>query len=243
MVSTTIAFEKDNVQPPVYIAGSFTDWAPIEMRFESTAADGSTKNVFSYKTELEPGDYQYKFRLGPGDWWVLDESNPTANDEQGNINNVISVKAQVSGSPPEEISRPGAPILNTKGAHIIEDEPDHPSEDRLLPQHEAIEPYPPAGEVMSNLLDSHHAKDSGVKQVHFDEAAGKVTEDIVATRKDSIPDFAPPPYSIAASGTIPPPAAEAANAVPPEKQPSEPVANSKPGTKTKSFISRICTAR
>ncbi|KIW90523.1 uncharacterized protein Z519_09170 [Cladophialophora bantiana CBS 173.52] len=243
MVSTTIVLEKDNVQPPVYIAGSFTDWSPIEMRFESTAADGSTKNIFSYKIELEPGDYQYKFRLGPGDWWILDESSPTANDEHGNVNNVISVEAQVSGCPSEEISRPAAPILNTKGSPIIEDEPDHPSEDRLPPEHEAIEPYPPAGEVMSNLLDSHHAKDGGVKQVHFDEAAGKLTEDIVATRKDSIPDFAPPPYSIAADGTIPPLAAQATSAVSPEKQPPETVGNSKPGTKTKSFISRICTTR
>ena len=27
--------------------------------------------------EAEEGDYQYKFRLGPGDWWTLDESKPT----------------------------------------------------------------------------------------------------------------------------------------------------------------------
>lgn len=24
--------------------------------------------------DVEEGEYQYKFRLGPGDWWVLDET-------------------------------------------------------------------------------------------------------------------------------------------------------------------------
>jgi hypothetical protein len=77
MVSTLITFEKDNVQPPVFVAGSFTGWAPIEMSFKTSELNGSSKNVFSYMTNLSPGDYQYKFRLGTGDWWVLDESLPT----------------------------------------------------------------------------------------------------------------------------------------------------------------------
>ena len=71
MVPTTITFEEDNVHPPVFVAGSFTDWNPTEMAYDSV------KNIFSYKLELDPGKYQYKFRLGPGDWWVLDESAPT----------------------------------------------------------------------------------------------------------------------------------------------------------------------
>jgi hypothetical protein len=77
MVSTTITFEKDNVQPPVYVAGSFTEWSPVEMEYETTESNGSVQNKFSYKAALNPGEYQYKFRLGPGDWWALDESGPT----------------------------------------------------------------------------------------------------------------------------------------------------------------------
>ena len=77
MASTTITFEKDNVQPPVFVAGSFTDWSPIEMTHETTKSNGSLKNSFSYKASLNPGEYQYKFRLGAGDWWVLDESGQT----------------------------------------------------------------------------------------------------------------------------------------------------------------------
>ena len=32
---------------------------------------------FEHEFEAVPGEYQYKFRLGPGDWWVLDETKPT----------------------------------------------------------------------------------------------------------------------------------------------------------------------
>ena len=77
MVSTTITFEKDNIQPPVFVAGGFTDWQPIEMTCDTRETTGSVKNVFSHTAELEPGIYQYKFRLGPGDWWVLDEATST----------------------------------------------------------------------------------------------------------------------------------------------------------------------
>ncbi|KIY01608.1 uncharacterized protein Z520_03160 [Fonsecaea multimorphosa CBS 102226] len=245
MVSTTITFEKDNVQPPVYVAGTFTDWAPMEMSFETTESNGSTQHVFSYKADLDPGDYQYKFRLGP------------ANDEHGNVNNVVSVKAQVSKPRPEEpiekISKPVAPILNTKDAHIIEDEPDRPSENGISSQQKDIEPYPPAGVVMSNLLDSQDSKEVDVraedpnsidaKQVHLNGAADKMAQDGIAARKDSIPDFAPPPYSIATNGTVAPPAASTNSAVPSEKQPAGPVVNSKPETKAKSFISQICNTR
>ncbi len=32
---------------------------------------------FEKEVQLEAdGSYQYKFRLGPGDWWVLDETAP-----------------------------------------------------------------------------------------------------------------------------------------------------------------------
>lgn len=42
------------------------------------------------------GEYQYKFRLGPGDWWVCDEDKPTVDDGLGNRNNVLVVKDDVA---------------------------------------------------------------------------------------------------------------------------------------------------
>ena len=77
MASTTISFEKENVEPPVFIAGSFTDWKPTEMASQTRVSEGSAQHVFTYNAVIQPGHYQYKFRLGPGDWWVLDDSAPT----------------------------------------------------------------------------------------------------------------------------------------------------------------------
>lgn len=77
MVSTVITFRKAEVQPPVFVAGSFTKWNPLEMKVNQTGTESTpSENEFSYEADLQPGDYQYKFRLGPGDWWVLDESSP-----------------------------------------------------------------------------------------------------------------------------------------------------------------------
>ena len=76
MVSTTLKFSKADIQPPVFVAGSFTEWSPCEMTHEKAEAPGSGY-LFSCTVDLKPGRYQYKYRLGHGDWWVLDESAPT----------------------------------------------------------------------------------------------------------------------------------------------------------------------
>jgi len=50
---------------------------------------------FSKTFPAAKGEYQYKFRLGPGDWWVCDESQPTVDDGFGDRNNVLVVKDEV----------------------------------------------------------------------------------------------------------------------------------------------------
>lgn len=56
---------------------------------------------FSQSFLVEEGQYQYKFRLGAGDWWVCDESKPTVDDGQGNKNNLLEVKEQPILAVPE----------------------------------------------------------------------------------------------------------------------------------------------
>ncbi|EXJ64657.1 hypothetical protein A1O7_00995 [Cladophialophora yegresii CBS 114405] len=240
MVSTTITFDKDHVQPPVFVAGGFTEWAPVEMTCETTEANGSLKHVFSYRTELEPGEYQYKFRLGPGDWWVLDESAQKATDELGNVNNVLSVETEErkapSEPPAEAIPTPLPRVLNTKDAYIMEDEP---TVNGSANHEHSSQPYPPPEEVVSKLVDSHTPKQPAVdvqepmaeteKQGQFNQQAGKESREIVTPRSESIPDFAPPPYSVSATGAVQEsgdkvqvaPVAEAG----PQKQPAKPAAN------------------
>ena len=50
---------------------------------------------FSKTFSAAKGEHQYKFRLGPGDWWVCDESKPTVDDGFGDRNNVLVVKDEV----------------------------------------------------------------------------------------------------------------------------------------------------
>lgn len=74
-VTVTIKYSKAGTQPPIYIAGSFSDpeWRPEEMQYTT---DESNEHTFFTELEVEGGkEYQYKFRVGPGDWWILDEDS------------------------------------------------------------------------------------------------------------------------------------------------------------------------
>lgn len=77
MVLTTIKLSRPGLSPPVYLAGTWTQWEPsIEM--DHDAVFGSRdQHEFSKVVDIEPGEHQFKFRLGHGDWWIVDESTPT----------------------------------------------------------------------------------------------------------------------------------------------------------------------
>jgi len=45
--------------------------------------EGGSDLIFTKIIEnVQPGAYEYKFRLGPGDWWVLDETADVGECEQ-----------------------------------------------------------------------------------------------------------------------------------------------------------------
>ncbi|KAM0701744.1 hypothetical protein Q7P35_010653 [Cladosporium inversicolor] len=90
----TITYSSPGLQPPVYITTSLSDpqWELLEMGC-SEAPSGEWE--FSKTFPAAKGEYQYKFRLGPGDWWVCDESKPTVDDGFGDRNNVLVVKDEV----------------------------------------------------------------------------------------------------------------------------------------------------
>ncbi len=71
----------------VVLTGSFNNWNQSQLLF---AREGG---AWVCRIDLDPGVYQYKF-IVDGDW-LLDPSNPdTAEDEAGNVNNVIEVKGK-----------------------------------------------------------------------------------------------------------------------------------------------------
>ena len=61
----------------------------------------------------DEGEYQYKFRLGPGDWWALDDSKPTVDDGQGNKNNLMVVKPPAPKSQSQSQSQQAATTTPT----------------------------------------------------------------------------------------------------------------------------------
>ncbi len=71
-------------QPPVYIAASFTSppWDPLEMDSGPAPSvgdgqDGGNELEFFKDFSVPEGHWQYKFRLGPGDWWVCNDTVAT----------------------------------------------------------------------------------------------------------------------------------------------------------------------
>jgi hypothetical protein len=76
-VSVTLTYASTGAQPPIFLAGSFSEpaWDPQEMDFTT---DENGEHHFHKEVEVsEGGDFQYKFRIGLGDWWALNEQAPT----------------------------------------------------------------------------------------------------------------------------------------------------------------------
>ncbi|KAK5137862.1 hypothetical protein LTR08_006631 [Meristemomyces frigidus] len=88
--SVTVEYASPGLQPPVYVFTSLSDpqWTALEMSSEKL---GNGDYHFRKTFNVEEGEYQYKFRLGPGDWWALNESAPIVDDGVGNKNNLLVV--------------------------------------------------------------------------------------------------------------------------------------------------------
>jgi hypothetical protein len=107
----TIEFGSPGLQPPVYIATSLSDpqWEPIEME---PSRNESGEYTFTKKFDAQEGEYQYKLRLGPGDWWTCDDSKPQVDDGMGNKNNLVTVKPGDShGGRADSVHEHGTPLM------------------------------------------------------------------------------------------------------------------------------------
>ena len=72
-VLVTLTYASPGAQPPIFLAGSFSEpaWYPQEMHFTT---DENGEHEFHKEVLVEQGgQYQYKFRIGDGDWWALNE--------------------------------------------------------------------------------------------------------------------------------------------------------------------------
>ncbi|KAI2470411.1 hypothetical protein F4781DRAFT_421336 [Annulohypoxylon bovei var. microspora] len=90
-VPITFTYQKNGTGPPVYVAGSFSNppWQPQEM---DVSIDQHGSHIFTKMVMVDDGsEIQYKFRIGSGDWWVLDDNADKVVDEMGNTNNILRV--------------------------------------------------------------------------------------------------------------------------------------------------------
>lgn len=75
----TINYASPGAQPPIYVADSFTDppWQPQELEFVANESKGASLGAKEYDFfahfDIKEGRWEYKFRLGTGDWWVCDD--------------------------------------------------------------------------------------------------------------------------------------------------------------------------
>lgn len=109
----TIEYAGPEAQPPVYIATNLSQpqWQPLEME---AVKDDQGAYKFRMTFEADQGEYQYKIRLGTGDWWVTDDDQPTVDDGDGNKNNVVTVPARYATySSPHSTPQMRAPTPDT----------------------------------------------------------------------------------------------------------------------------------
>jgi hypothetical protein len=80
--TVTISIRRSTDTPPVFVAGTFTKpaWDPLELvakpvETANAGLDSSTPEgyIFFREFKILEGQYQYRFRLGPGDSWFHDE--------------------------------------------------------------------------------------------------------------------------------------------------------------------------
>lgn len=99
MVPATLKYRRAGVKPPVFVAGSFghPEWVPREMDW---VLDEQGENFYTKEIEVDENrEYQYKFKVGHGNNWDLDEHSPTTYDNAGNVNNLLSIASKESTSP------------------------------------------------------------------------------------------------------------------------------------------------
>jgi hypothetical protein len=135
-----ITFSSPSLQPPVYIISSLSEpqWEVLEM--DASAGENGQLH-FSKVFHAQPGEYQYKFRLGPGDWWVCDESGEIVDDGLGNRNNLVVIKEKAPAAALTRAKPPKPVVPEVQDREIHHQPPLFPHE-RHPNTEESLEPPP-----------------------------------------------------------------------------------------------------
>ncbi|MCJ1248007.1 hypothetical protein MMC30_005222 [Trapelia coarctata] len=177
-----ITYTSPGIQPPVFVAGAFTDppWQPCEMEHVRPASYPSTdlegKAVYSFFKEFNvtEGRWQYKFRLGPGDWWACDETAEIVTDDAGNRNNLLVISPNHADHPHMEKYAHARPFHRS-------DESSHNTawevfETDVEPQNAS------AGKHQKHSLNKGHSKPHSSR-----EDSDEVVEDVQSHQTPAVP--------------------------------------------------------
>ncbi|KAK3379576.1 hypothetical protein B0T24DRAFT_523218 [Lasiosphaeria ovina] len=122
VIPAFITYQRPNTRPPIFVAGTYSDppWQPEEMEY-TTNAEGH--HVFRKEVFAKPGSkIQYKFRVGTGNWWAVDECSHTVRDSSGNQNNEMEMHSHKGEEKPKEKTeiqaRPRSTTPFTESANI-----------------------------------------------------------------------------------------------------------------------------
>jgi hypothetical protein len=136
----TVTYSSPGLQPPVYITTSLSEpeWELLEMDCRRTP---NGEHEFAKTFHAAEGEYQYKFRLGPGDWWVCDESKPTVADGFGARNNVlVCVPAKKRAAEPQKSSANDSDVFDSPiVSHKRDHDEGHETHHAPLFAHEKLE--------------------------------------------------------------------------------------------------------
>ncbi|KAK0623512.1 hypothetical protein B0T14DRAFT_494978 [Immersiella caudata] len=168
MATASITYQKPGTEPPIYVAGTFSDppWEAHEMGY-TTSDDG--EHTFTKQIVAEPGrKIQYKFRVGEGDWWVLHEGMPTVTDHSGNTNHEMEVPH------PDGLPADGQAMEKNK-----QDEPISPKTmDRGKPSQPSVDKVPEG--LAKHILASH----SGASTPNYAGVAAEVADSAAILNKE-----------------------------------------------------------
>ncbi|KAL2357799.1 hypothetical protein BJ546DRAFT_183779 [Cryomyces antarcticus] len=163
-----ITYAHPGTQPPVYITTSLgsPQWEPTEMQY--SPKDGELEFFKSFEN-VDEGEYQYKFRLGPGDWWVLDETAETVTDDAGNRNNLIVVKP----APERPSTKHTSPVGNLRPLHTAEDTESHDQDQAIIAKERQTSEDKSHGVVTATEVDNAADEESAPLLRHETMFEGK----------------------------------------------------------------------
>ncbi|EME44922.1 hypothetical protein DOTSEDRAFT_70839 [Dothistroma septosporum NZE10] len=194
-IPVTIEFSSPGLQPPVFVSSSLNGWQPVEME-----CTGNKHGQYSFSKTFtaEEGEYQYKLRLGPGDWWICDDTKPRVDDGAGNENNLVIVESKShtlyaaderEPEPEEEYRHHDSPIMKHEAftpdhathTNLDNHDQEHHDHDRLSAEHHVASPLFEHESIAPTPHGQAHPRDYNE---HWPEDAPLLRHESVAPSSD-----------------------------------------------------------